>query len=153
MKPALYIFVRKDLGMSTGKVCAQVAQATAVIVEAEKMRWITHQWLYRGGHHMTLVMEVSDERALRATQEYLRERGFESFMQLDEGHTEVDPLTPTVLAVQPVNKDDPHVAATFSLFKLYRDPRPAPTRRKRIARCLRRYSTGNWNDTRGQSRE
>lgn len=148
MRPALYVFVRKDLGMSAGKIAAQVVQASAVILEAEKSRWITHQWLYRGGHHMTLVMESYSADHLRDIGRYLKDRGFESFTQIDEGYTEVAPLTPTALAVQPVNKDDPHVAATFSQFSLYKDD-PGSTLWERVKRSFTSTKDAHGTDATG----
>jgi len=77
---------------------------------------------YCGGHYMKLVMEARDDAHIRDIKEYLANRGFNSALILDEGHTEVDPITPTALGVEIVDKDLPHVQATFSTFDLYRDP-------------------------------
>ena len=120
MKPVLYLFVNKELGMSGGKIAAQTAQTAsgAYLVSDEDMRSI---WWNLGGHHTTYVMEARDSMHLRDIESYLQARNFKTFLMIDEGMTEVPPITPTMLGVEIVDKDDPHVAATFSIFKLYKD--------------------------------
>lgn len=141
MKPALYLFVNKGLGMSGGKIGAQVAQATFGIFNhlsllyneefdaASKllMTW----WEGPGHHHAVYVMEARDSEHLYSIERYLQSRGFKTYMMIDEGMTEIKPITPTVLAVEIVDKDDEHVAATFSVFKLYNDRKPAPTKKRK----------------------
>lgn len=130
MNPAMYIFVNKGAGMSTGKTAAQAGHA-AVNAFVLSMKHsengafmeetnLVRVW-YKGGHYMKLVMECRDADHLRDTERYLRDRGFKTALIIDEGHTEVPHITPTALGVELVDKDDPHVAATFSGFKLYRD--------------------------------
>lgn len=132
MKPAMYIFINKGLGMSTGKTAAQASHAA---VEAFRLS-MKHEYAvyeetnlvrlwYRGGHYMKLVMEARDSAHLRDTERYLNDRGFKTTLIIDEGHTEVAPITPTALGVELVDKDDPHTAATFESFRLYKD-QPAP---------------------------
>lgn len=125
MKPALYLFVNKGLGMSGGKIAAQVAQAT-VGAWHESMYQSLHLdwWAGPGHHHTTYVMEARDALHLWTIEAYLNHRGFKTYMMIDEGMTEVPPLTPTVLAVEIVDKDDPHVEASFMTFKLYKDKKP-----------------------------
>lgn len=120
MTPAMYILVRKDLRMSTGKACAQTAQAAACALRLKPDANLTNQW-FRGGHHMVLVMECRDREHLLDAERYINDRGFQTAMQVDEGHTEVDPITPTCFATEIVDKDWGHARETFSSFKLYRD--------------------------------
>jgi peptidyl-tRNA hydrolase len=120
MKPAMYIFLNKGLGMSTGKSAAQAAHAAVEAYRISPDNWIKESW-YKGGHYMKLVMECRDSDHLRDTERYLNDRGFKTVLILDEGHTEVPPITPTALAVALVDKDDPHTAATFESFRLYKD--------------------------------
>lgn len=118
-RPALYIFVNRGLGMSAGKIAAQVAQAA---VGAWKFSTsIKHDWWEIGQHHPTYIMLARDESHLRSIRDYLEVRGFSSFLMIDEGMTEIDPITPTALAVEIVDKNDPHTEATFMAFQLYRD--------------------------------
>lgn len=121
MTPAMYIFVRKDLAMSVGKCGAQTAQAAACALRLKPDANLTNQW-FRGGHHMVLVMEVRDREHLLDAERYINDRGFQTAMQVDEGHTEVDPITPTCFATEIVDKDWGHARETFSSFRLYSDP-------------------------------
>ena len=120
MRPVLYMFVNKSLGMSGGKIAAQAAQA-AVGATSISDKKLLDDWWGLGGHHTTYVLEARDEEHIYNIERYLEDRGFDSFVMIDEGMTEVDNLTATALAVEIVDKDDPHVAATFMSFKLYRD--------------------------------
>lgn len=130
MKPSMYIFLNKGLGMSAGKSAAQAGHAAveaALISNGISAGGITTEqaalWdAWRQGlHYAKYIMECRDTEHLLATERYLNERGFRTVLIIDEGHTEIDPITPTALGVALVDKDDPHTAATFSSFKLYRD--------------------------------
>lgn len=77
-----------------------------------------------GGHYVKYVMEARDNEHIRDIERYLNDRDFRTALILDEGHTEIEPIQPTALGVALVDKDDEHTAATFSSFKLYREPRP-----------------------------
>lgn len=130
----MYIFINKGLRMSPGKIAAQAGHAAveaALIsngitvgsrITTEKAR-LWDAWR-QGLHYAKYVMEARDNEHLRDIQTYLQARGFETVLILDEGHTEVPPISPTALGVALVDKDDPHTAATFSTFSLYREPRP-----------------------------
>lgn len=134
MNPAMYIFINRGLGMSPGKMAAQAAHAA---VEAYRLstlrvgaaggiesgRNIVRHW-YKGGHYKKLVMEARDEAHIRTIREYLHERGFRTALIVDEGLTEIAPHQITAIGVELVDKDNPHVEATFSTFSLYRDGRP-----------------------------
>lgn len=141
----MYLFLNKGLGMSTGKSAAQAGHAA---VEAYRISCrreggvltetrLVNRW-YMGGHYMKLVMQCRDADHLRDTERYLADRGFQSVLILDEGHTEVDPITPTALGVEIVDKDQPHVSKTFGTFDLYRDP--PPPKRRRLGHLLREPS-------------
>lgn len=124
MKPAQYIIINKGAQMSAGKMAAQAAHAAVegvrVSQETHDGRRLLNLW-NRGGHYMKLVMEVPDEHALRNAHHYIQERGFNAVLIIDEGHTEVEPLTATAIGCEIVDKDWPHARDTFSVFKLYRD--------------------------------
>lgn len=124
MKPAMYIFINKGLGMSTGKTAAQSGHAAVEAYRISSCELIK-EWR-KGLHYAKYVMECRDTEHLLTTERYLNERGFKTALIIDEGHTEIAPITPTALGVALVDKDDPHTAATFQSFKLYRDPKPGP---------------------------
>lgn len=128
MNPAMYIFLNKGLGMSTGKSAAQAAHAAveaAILSDELGSRHpaygeIVREWRV-GLHYKKLVMEARDENHMRNIKNYLEDRGFSCKMIIDEGLTEIAPHQVTALGVQIVDKNDPHVRATFSTFELYKD--------------------------------
>lgn len=115
----MYTFINKSLNMTWGKAMAQ-AQHAAV----ESFRYtgensnLTRLW-YKGGHYAKVILQLPDTDAMRNAEIYLRERGFPCIPIIDEGHTEVAPLSYTALGVPLVDKNDPHVRATFEVFELY----------------------------------
>lgn len=129
MKPVMYIIANRGLNMSPGKLSAQVAHAA---VEAYRLsdRKLIDAW-YEGGHHTKIVLGVDDEDALQNAVIYIRERGFDCKPIIDEGRTEIRPFTMTAVGVEIVNKDNPHVAATFESFRTYK-PLSNPKPKKRF---------------------
>lgn len=133
MKPVMYIFLNKGLGMSTGKAAAQAAHAA---VEAYRLSTnaaesgpdgerLIDAW-YKGGHYTKIVLEARDEAQLHTIDRYLRDRGQQTALIIDEGRTEISAFSATALGVAIVDKDDEYVAATFSSFKTYKDLPPEP---------------------------
>lgn len=124
MNPVLYIIVDHTVEMSPGKLAAQVAHAAVEGVRlsappGSRNPWdasIVNRW-YQGGHYTKIVLEADD---LAVAERYLNDRGFRTALIIDEGRTEFNGvLTPTCIGVQVVDKDQPHVQATFGGFKLY----------------------------------
>lgn len=124
LRPALYLFVNKGLRMSAGKIAAQVAQAVTGTLMATDPPKVVEWWRGPGHHHAVYVMEARDTEHIGYIERYLNDRGYTTYLMIDEGMTEIDPITPTVLGVEIVDKEDEDVAATFSIFKLYKEPRP-----------------------------
>jgi peptidyl-tRNA hydrolase len=144
----MYILMpsQEALPMTPGKRAAQAAHAAVEAYRISCRRFgadlqetgIVNRW-YQGGHHTKIVLEASGSMA--DTREYIESRGFKTYLVIDEGRTEFGHvLTPTAIGVEIVDKDSPHVAATFSPFKLWNDPadrRVSPTTFERIKRALR----------------
>ncbi len=136
----MYLFANRGLGMSPGKLGAQVAHAAVEAYrlteqyESEIKKWRSDQktkleeWLL-GGHYTKLVMLAEDDVHLMVIKEYLDERGFGSKLIIDEGRTEVRRHSPTALGVRIVDRDDPHTAATFQDFLTYREEKPIEVKR------------------------
>lgn len=106
--------------MSHGKAAAQAAHAS---VEGYRLTDPTSNlykdW-YVGGHHTKIVLQADDVVNAKM---YLENRGIKCALIIDEGRTEFDAdLTPTAVGCALVNKDNPHIQATFSAFKLYKAP-------------------------------
>lgn len=127
MKPAMYIFLNRGLGMTTGKCCAQVAHAAveAYIISQPAM---VEAW-YQGGHHTKIVMLAEDTDQMLMIQRYLEERLFETKLIIDEGRTEIKPFSPTALGVEIVDRDEPHVISTFESFQTYKELKPKPKKK------------------------
>lgn len=133
MRPAMYTFINRGLGMSPGKLAAQAQHAAVEAYRITERREATSKefgtptlldaW-YEGGHYAKLVMLAENDVHLLTIKHYLEARGFESTLIIDEGRTEIKPHSMTALGVQLVDRDDPHTAATFESFKTYREVKP-----------------------------
>lgn len=123
MKPYMYIFLNQSLGMSTGKAAAQVAHAA---VESYKISdpELIRAWEL-GGHMSKVTLLAEDSEAMATYERYINDRGFKTVQIIDEGRTEIAPMSRTALGVELVDKNDEHTALTFGEFKTYRDlPQP-----------------------------
>ncbi len=115
-----YLIANKALGMSPGKLSAQVAHG-AVRSAMASGAIDTDKWLKTG--ETKIVLEARDEQHLRTAQEYIEKLGIKTFLVLDEGRTEIPPLSATVLASEVVDKSEEKVQQAFGTFKTYRvDP-------------------------------
>lgn len=136
MKPARYIFLNKGLGMSPGKCAAQAAHAEMLAMNDlhntkynHPAAWTARQealwdkW-FGDGHYVKYVMEAADSQAMLTTERYLIERGFETYLVIDEGRTEDTFMVPTAFAVELVDKDDQRISSIFSTFRLYKEKAP-----------------------------
>lgn len=115
----MYIILNKGANMSTGKAAAQAGHAAVEAYRRSKPE-LVDAW-YEGGHFKKIVLEAQDAQQLGAMQVYIQARGFRVVPIIDEGYTEVDAFTLTAVGVEIVDKDDPHVAATFGTFRTYRE--------------------------------
>jgi peptidyl-tRNA hydrolase len=106
-----------------------VRRGRVVEIEADRLGpWLTRQkYLHNewvdSGHYTKLVLKAQDSTAMHTIKHYLEARGYRTYLVIDEGRTEIDPFSPTALAVELVDKDDEKVGQHFGEFKLYRDKR------------------------------
>lgn len=119
-RPVQYLIANKGLGMSPGKLAAQVAHG-AVRSALACDPALTSQWLAEG--ETKIVLEARDTEHLLLAERYIKNRGFNCYLVIDEGRTEIEPLSSTVLAVELVDKEDPYVQMTFETFKTYKPPK------------------------------
>lgn len=119
MRTAMYIFVNRGLGMSTGKLAAQTAHAAVEAYRISK-KALVEDW-YMGGHYTKLVMLATDAEHMTSIKEFLEDRGFKTAQIIDEGMTEIAPFSKTALGVEIVDREDPHTNSTFSRFQTYRE--------------------------------
>lgn len=137
MKPARYIFVNKGLKMSPGKIGAQTAHAEMMAtmdgvsrsaLDATDGDKLFQHWLDTG--YTKLVMEVRDSEHLYWVERYLQEHGYLTYLVIDEGRTEIDPHSPTAMAVELVDRDSEKVQAHFQDFRTYKDRKEQPKKKR-----------------------
>ena len=116
INPVMYLFVNKDLGMSPGKLAAQVAHAACLAQRGSKPELI-ESW-YEFGFYTKLVMEARDAEHVKIIERYLNERKIKTFIVIDEGRTEIKKHSITALGCEVVNKNimGP-IFKEFDLFK------------------------------------
>jgi PTH2 family peptidyl-tRNA hydrolase len=99
------IVVRRDLKMSKGKTCAQVAHASvSSLEEARKSRpeWV-EEWFRQCQKKVVLGVQSLDE--LLALERKARELKLPCYLVSDAGLTELKPGTITALGIGPAPSD------------------------------------------------
>ncbi len=101
MEYKLVIVVRKDLGLSPGKMAVQVAHAAVMCAFETKKRnprWLK-AWMDEG--QRKVVVKVQSEDELHTLREKARKEGLVAMLVVDAGLTEVPPGTVTCLGIGP----------------------------------------------------
>lgn len=101
METVMYLIVNKGLEMSPGKLAAQVAHGaihSAIISETE----IMDEWF--SNSQTKIVLEVKSEEQLVISQQELLLAGIKCVLIKDQGRTEIEPGSKTVLACEIVDK-------------------------------------------------
>ncbi|MDA3856085.1 MAG: peptidyl-tRNA hydrolase Pth2 [Candidatus Woesearchaeota archaeon] len=96
------ILIRKDLGMSKGKIAAQAAHAAVEATLRSDDRMVS-KWRNSGMKKITLKIE-SEKELYKYLQE-AKDFGLTTALITDAGRTEIAPGTPTCLAIGPENED------------------------------------------------
>ena len=112
----MYLFVNKGIGMSPGKLAAQVAHAACLAQRGSNPEMVED--LYKWGFYTKLVMEARDDDHIKTIERYLNERGIKTFIVIDEGRTEIKKHSVTALGVEIVDKNI--VGPIFAEFDLYK---------------------------------
>lgn len=119
MRPVIYVFINKSLGMSAGKLSSQTAHAVALSLCDEDKPFLE---IWRNSIHRTMIiLQAKDDQMMKNIEAYLAERNFEMYLQYDEGVNEVEPHSLTAMASKILNKNEQVVEDAFSTFKLYKD--------------------------------
>ena len=112
----MYLFVNKGIGMSPGKLAAQVAHAACLAQRGSNPEMV-EDW-YKFGFYTKLVMEARDADHIKTIERYLNERGIKTFIVIDEGRTEIKRHSVTALGVEILDKNI--VGPIFAEFDLYK---------------------------------
>ncbi len=117
INPFMYLFVNKGLGMSPGKMAAQVAHAAveSIFISDPDLVKI---WRFPEKHYIKIVLEARNAEHLDTIQKYLEDRKIKTARIIDEGLTELEPHQFTALGVEVVDKNQ--VGKTFESFQLYK---------------------------------
>lgn len=124
--------------MSTGKAASQACHASVRGALASDINCRT-DWLENG--ETKIVLEARDEIHLRTIKDYAAQSGIYLILIIDEGITEIPPLSITAAATYVVDRDDPNVKMAFGTLKTYKEPKPLtpPNRKWRWSEKLRAW--------------
>ncbi len=92
------IIVRRDLGMSKGKIAAQVAHASLGAYKRAPGEWRT---AWDGSGQKKVVLRVDSLEELLEVKERAEKAGLPVFLVVDAGRTQLAPGTPTSLGIGP----------------------------------------------------
>lgn len=108
------IAARTDIGMGQGKLAAQVAHASLKAYEYADED-VKRRWKAEG--QQKVVVKASGERELYQIAEEAKARGLPSAVIEDAGRTQLEPGTPTAVAVGPApDADVDQITGDLSLF-------------------------------------
>ena len=111
---AIYLLVRKDLKMQTGKIAAQCGHAVEHLALQTPKRIIQE---YHNSGHLKVVLQVRDLDELYFIESECVRNRIQTFMVTDAGHTQVAAGTKTVLGIGPVRKKNaPNAVAALKLL-------------------------------------
>jgi len=96
-------------------LCSQVAHATFMALEKQKDKKIINKWKSKG--MCVIVLQCRDVVSLLSIKEYLKESSIAYGLCVDEGITEVEPMTPTALATEVLTEEDFWMFKTMGLLK------------------------------------
>lgn len=108
------IVVRTDLKMGTGKLAAQVAHAALSAVDHAASDAVA-EWKRDG--QKKVVLGIDGERALFEIHEQAKNAGLPTGLIRDAGRTQLDPETPTTVAIGPAaNGAVDQITGSLSLY-------------------------------------
>ena len=108
------IDARTDIGMGKGKLAAQVAHASLNAYEFADDQAV-RQWKQEG--QTKVVVKVGSERELYELSEEAKRKGLPTGLISDAGRTQLEPGTPTALAIGPASDAEVDlITGDLSLF-------------------------------------
>ena len=117
MEYKLVIVVRTDLGISKGKMAAQVSHAAVnCSLQSKKSDSSNFKKWYADGQKK-VVVKITNESSLRQLQQHARDVGLTNSLITDAGLTEVPPGTVTCLGIGPATETKINeITGNLSLF-------------------------------------
>jgi len=99
------IVVRKDLGMGTGKIAAQVGHAS--VLGAENVRKSRREWYddWEDSGQEKVVVKVSSLSELEQVKKHAISLGLPWSEVADAGHTQLEPGTITCISIGPAPEE------------------------------------------------
>lgn len=125
-----YVFIPKSLKMSVGKAASQVAHATFMALEKQSEKTI-HAWfdryeigknqieIWKDSGMCVIVLEAKNPEHLMQISKYFEQWNITHHLYIDEGYTEVLPMTATALATEILDDEDELIKGMLKNFKLY----------------------------------
>ena len=110
-----YVIVPKKPKMSRGKIASQVAHATFIALDKQKDKTIIKKWRKRG--MCVIVLRCKNTQKLLEIQKYLEQEKIIHGLCIDEGLTEVKPMTPTALATGVLTENQFWIFENMRLFR------------------------------------
>ena len=115
-----FVIVPKKPKMSRGKIASQVAHATFMALEKQRdLSWrertIIKEWKHNG--MCVIILGCKDTHALTNIAKYFDEWNVPYGLCIDEGLTEVEPMTPTALATGVLTEDKFWIFEMMKLLK------------------------------------
>ena len=114
-----YVFLPKSLNMSVGKASSQVAHATFLALDNQRFSDIKNDKIvkdWKKNGMCVIVLEVEDTEHLSNVAKYMDQWKIPNHLYIDEGLTEVKPMTPTSLATGVIPEDKFWMFEGFKLF-------------------------------------
>lgn len=100
------IVVRKDLKMSKGKACVQVAHASLGASEIAMRKFANWYEAWKSEGQKKVVVYVESEEELISVYEHAKSLALPCFLVSDAGLTELEPGTKTAVAIGPAPDEE-----------------------------------------------
>jgi PTH2 family peptidyl-tRNA hydrolase len=96
------ILIRTDLGMSTGKKCAQACHASVSASDLVRVKDKKIWKLWKNSGQKKIILKVSSKEQLQDLYLTIQKQNIHCFLVKDAGLTELAPGTTTALGIGPV---------------------------------------------------
>ncbi len=117
----MYLIVRKDLNLSTGKTAAQVGHAVDYLflryyeIKSSSDGFLFKEWIKKGNHRKVVL--GADDKEWKKLKEALKNDPNYAFV-IDAGLTEIAPSTETCIGLWPLYKNDaPKIISRLQTLK------------------------------------